>query len=528
MSLRTLAVALSSAALVFSLGACDDGPGATSATVPGGSVGSGGAEGEAGGEGGGGVEDGADVKDPGSAGGADESDGGSAGTTDPGGNGETDPEGEPDGTGGEPDPTGEPDAGPEGQPDTDPEPEGGGDPCDPNPCTTPPADTCIDGEVVTYAADGACADSGGAAACTYEGSASACAMGLKCWQGECIEGGGEIGDYPFSGDASVINALGLADTSCCFDFDGDGSNDNGVMSLLNSFLPLIGQDLDVQGMIDEAIEGGDISILFEQIGLDDATNDASLSIAGFAGYDEDEDYSDNLAGTGSFLVQPLSFDPVSGQPLIHFAEAAIAGGVLEAGPGDFAIATELQGQPINVVVKNTMMEADSSEGTSGSGLDLDDGIMGGVIPMAQIVDLGNDFLGNCTCFGTGGADVFQLAGEDSLKCTSSFQTSSPSCIDGVDESACVTLAEYKGLLCSIGVGLIKPDIDTDLSGKPDAFSIGLTFAAVSAEVVGVGDDVSGGCDSGGCVGGGGDPLNTAVHLGLFGLLMAWALRRRSS
>jgi hypothetical protein len=65
-----------------------------------------------------------------------------------------------------------------------------GDPCDPNPCTMPPADSC-DADGVTlwlYAATGECQEVAGAADCSYEQTAYNCANDLgACLDGECIE-----------------------------------------------------------------------------------------------------------------------------------------------------------------------------------------------------------------------------------------------------------------------------------------------------------------------------------------------------
>ncbi|MEL6179359.1 MAG: lamin tail domain-containing protein, partial [Myxococcota bacterium] len=61
----------------------------------------------------------------------------------------------------------------------------GGDVCDPNPCTTPPVAICEGDTLVTYMAQGTCADAGGAADCTYpEDTRTDCTDGAQiCFQG---------------------------------------------------------------------------------------------------------------------------------------------------------------------------------------------------------------------------------------------------------------------------------------------------------------------------------------------------------
>ncbi len=63
----------------------------------------------------------------------------------------------------------------------------GSDPCDPNPCGTPPADTCLAGVAQIYPATGQCFSPGAHAECTYEPALLDCAdTGQFCHEGACL------------------------------------------------------------------------------------------------------------------------------------------------------------------------------------------------------------------------------------------------------------------------------------------------------------------------------------------------------
>jgi hypothetical protein len=63
----------------------------------------------------------------------------------------------------------------------------GDDLCDPNPCTSPPADYCQDGVAFIYPSVGGCRDVAAVAECTYVPAETDCeAANLVCHRGQCI------------------------------------------------------------------------------------------------------------------------------------------------------------------------------------------------------------------------------------------------------------------------------------------------------------------------------------------------------
>ena len=359
------------------------------------------------------------------------------------------------------------DAGPTDTPDDTAAPEPT-NPCDPNPCTTAPAAMCNeDGAVVSYDSDGTCTVIDDMASCEYASTETACEGDEFCAAGACVIPGLPE-DYVFSSDASVITKLGLAEDDpatpdvdegdCCFDFNGDGEADNGLGGLLASLGSFLGDSLGdegVNGLIQEQIDDGTLTILFEQVGLDSADDDEELTLNGFFGAMEDDAYT----------VDPTSFIEGTSTPYISFNNAAIAGGVLTAGPSLFSVTIPLGefGFDIALDAADTQIQSDVTAGDMG-GLNWTNGILGGVVPMQQLVDALNGLGASCDCLGLDGGDMLELKAEDKLGCTPALSDASPSCSEEADGSLCVGIADNKGLVCT-AIGIIKPDIDTDLSGK---------------------------------------------------------------
>ena len=323
----------------------------------------------------------------------------------------------------------------------------------------------------------------------------------------------------FGEDVSVITEMILAGANdpddCCFDFDNDGQVDNGVGGLLATLGSFLG-DIDIDGSLAEAIDDGSVTIVLEADGVDDLVDDDAVDVRGYVGYYDDE---------GDILIQPGSFNQ-DGTPLVYFADGEIAGGVAMMGPTDFQTSLPLAGFNLSLEIKDARGQTDVSATEEGERFDMTDGKLGGLIPFGDIISTLNMVASTCECMDLNGQPMFDMDGEDSVGCSSAFDSANPSCTDA-DGSLCsglASIADQKFLVCNIGLGLIKPDIDTDFNGKGDHFSVGLRFSGEAAEIEGLGDDQAlDGC--GDCSGGGG-PLNVFAHLVLFGICFTLVTRKR--
>ncbi len=66
-----------------------------------------------------------------------------------------------------------------------------GDPCNPNPCTSPPADSCNGNTAETFTGPGTCTDSGGSPECDYPSATQDCTLTSEiCSGGSCVPAGG--------------------------------------------------------------------------------------------------------------------------------------------------------------------------------------------------------------------------------------------------------------------------------------------------------------------------------------------------
>lgn len=370
------------------------------------------------------------------------------------------------------------------------------DPCDPNPCTNPPAAACNSTAtgVEAYAATGTCVANGTVASCTYAVTdttlCSAADPKETCAQGKCVEVVETI-DYTFDAAASYITELGIADDTCCFDFDGDSKMDNGLSALLGLLGQFLG-DTDVNALLQEQIDSGSITLLLENAGLTDPNSQASgLALNGFFAEAQD-DLATSKAGTGTFLADPSSFIPGTQTPLISM-DAKIDSGVLTAGPALFQLSIPLGSlldgadTTLDLTIEKTQVMADVSLGANGKGLTMANGKLGGVVPVAQFAVALNALTADCTCLGTNGADIIQVVTTDPKKlklgCTAAFSAATPSCTDA-DGSICSALGDNKSLVCP-ALGILPFDQDADSDGQKDSISVGITLSGVSGTITGL-------------------------------------------
>lgn len=367
------------------------------------------------------------------------------------------------------------------------------DPCDPNPCTTAPGPSCdAEGKVVTYTAPGTCTNEDGQAACDYDSAVTECGAGEVCSAGTCLTAG-SVCDYEYDARVSYVTEIavgnqGGADTTCCFDYNGDDTPDNSLGDLLKTAGTLLG--LDVNATIAEQIAGGTLVLLLETKGVEDATNDDSFDISGFYGDDADEDAANNAAGTSAFTVDPSSFQSGTSIPLISFPGATITAGQMAAGPNLFQLSLPIVGAQLDIAVSETRLEGDVAVGPNGQGLaigaDGNGAKLGGVIKEKDLYAALNAFVASCTCVEfTNPADTV-LIGEDG-QCNAA-KTDKCTAADG---DACKQLPP----LCGTLLAFIDSDVDTDClvsgsyneadcDGENDAVSIGVWARATSGTIAG--------------------------------------------
>jgi len=353
-------------------------------------------------------------------------------------------------------------------------------------CDEPPAAECSEDRLakLTYRSPGSCEqDASGFPLCRYPVQEQRCAEGESCRLVNDVPQCGpprNTCEVPLSRAGSFISAAHLPagpEDACCFDYDGDGSVDNGLAELASSVAPLF--DASVQEFIDAFIRRGLNAYLLQYWGLDSPIEDDVVGLDMLLGLDPDGVYEDNLLGTERFQVRSASYDGPT--PRSRFATASIHGGHLVASSPGMGFIMPLTDDYFPAALQDVRFDAHVSLGDNGRGLNI--GAMspdtygarfGALFPLSEVFRAVNAFAaGSCPCLDTSGQDlVFQ--GPDGWQCRQGNSTAcSP---DDPDESTCIDLNGF----CGAVILLLRPDIG-------DSFSVGIWIQGVSASFEGLVD-----------------------------------------
>jgi len=286
----------------------------------------------------------------------------------------------------------------------------------------------------------------------------------------------------------IINALSIDRVEGC-DYTGDGVADNAFGAAFGGALGLL------NGQLENSLVDGQLILLLSMIGLDAPVNDSNVRVGWINGADADADSTNNFSGAADFYANTASINTMSGDPLKSFGSSIVAS-VLSGGPEDLTLPIaglfplELRRGRIS-----GMLTAVASDVTGVSS-----GLLCGAIPVASFASMPNIF----ATFGGG--------------------TPPPSCDASVITSNLSDALIAGARIGPIRVGPSQPDVDLDGDGlesyvvddtgpagcqavvvscvdgdgtvisghdcagdirMADAWSAGLPFTAVGANIVGV-------------------------------------------
>ena len=377
------------------------------------------------------------------------------------------------------------------------------------------------------------------AGCTAD--PSICEDDEVCRGGECI---GAVAAEAYIADAEGNNSTYLwalqfpgeftdRDTQeCCFDYTGDGTPDNRLGALLGMLGGLIGsgdEPTSLQDTLDEAIEDGTISLLFDWMEWPDGDGAAKFGVLiGDAEQTEEgevaQDFATRQAGDGNYTINEASVDAHG--PLVQFQLAEVEGGslVTEFSTFDIVIspaAFGIEGLEANIEISLEAALIDAELTEEDNGIHTVDGEneaeefvgggrLGGVVVLPELLDLLGGLVEDCTCIpgddplvswsyefdGLGGGRI-------NVTCNYSPDELNAAC-GGDDESAICGAA---GTICG-AIGLATSFLDVDLfacddsagecgpgvgtecdcaygeDGVVDSVSIGFYFAGTGANITG--------------------------------------------
>ncbi len=211
------------------------------------------------------------------------------------------------------------------------------------------------------------------------GSCGDCGTDKTCdpLQGICIDNCDWATDKPMTwGPVGAVSALQTpADAevvkATCFDYTADGLGDNGLKGLAGQ----------VNGPLADAVNGGDIAILFELFGVTDFQNTASFQLNGLMG----ESTAEPPATTGDFYIDESSYVTEICQPMIYFKNAKIENGVLSAGPSEFRLSIPISEEVmIDATLIQAQLKGTIANGDAATGFELTGGVLSGVLTKEEL------------------------------------------------------------------------------------------------------------------------------------------------
>lgn len=283
-------------------------------------------------------------------------------------------------------------------------------------------------------------------------------------------------DEKLLGPGSYLTSLTiLEDKTCCRDFDNDGNIDNVIggdlLKLAKQFA-----GLDVNANVQAEISAGRLVYLLEYRNWDNASFDPMMNMGFVTGIDNDADFSDNAAGTGTFIVDPLSFD-LAGIPNWNFGMANVNNSAISGKNGTLDITFPGLIDSVQLSLVDVQINAQVEPGanlTQGGTVQLTQGTLSGALVRDTLFESMNDVSTTCPCLGN--KAMFEKRGNGSYACT----------LTAADETACMSASQdCKNIsvrqICST-LSIISPsvDVDSDGDGTKDSYSVGATFETVPA------------------------------------------------
>ncbi len=275
------------------------------------------------------------------------------------------------------------------------------------------------------------------------------------------------------GPGSIFTSFqvdGDSDNLCCFDYTGDGTNNNILGTTLDSFDQLA----SINQSIADNIDNGTLMLSLEHDGLTAIPSTDSYGLNLWLGQSVDSN--------GAITINPTSVDQGT-YPQAHVNNAEIGSdGSFTAGPGTVNITVSLLNTPLTLVISEAQLSGtvDMDKSSIADGVFINDGKLGGVVRSKDVLDAVNGYASTCDCLGLGSDKLITYDESDvngTVACT-------PLDNDTCDSnSTCEKVGSSCMLISSVPA---LADVDTNNDGTPDALSIGARFTTDGATFSGIG------------------------------------------
>lgn len=293
--------------------------------------------------------------------------------------------------------------------------------------------------------------------------------------------------------SSIVSKIEIvADDSCCFDLDQDGTNDNALGQLLELAKGSGTDTSTFNQSLAASIQDGTIKLLVEHQYISAQGGDFAINY--YLGK-QDGDFSGPAAnGINPYLVNTDSFSQgvMAGARMTN---AKTANQTLEAGPGDVLITTALLGPPLTLrisaaQIKATVDNAKTQYQGQDSGVALTQGKLGGAVRLSDIFDgINQVYDAQCGCAPVSEPFIKYSSAELHKAACSAPQNDTSAC---EQDSLCVDIYAVCKL---VGFATRVADINVDDLGADckdaktcNAISLATTFEAVGAQITGVYED----------------------------------------
>ncbi len=276
---------------------------------------------------------------------------------------------------------------------------------------------------------------------------------------------------------------------CCKDFgsiskdfieEGTNNIDNGWVALTDAIGGVTGSLL--QEELDSQLQNGDLVILLDHVDyVQDGTPFVLARLDG--AFESGTVYPTAAAGNGQFFLLRSSFLQGSGEPNDWYYPAVIDQNTLSASGETFQLAMGIPGlESFLFVIKSIELQADAQ--VEINGVTYTNGTFSGWILLADVFAGFNAIAASDTCLCLGLYEdlyYYDVDGSWRGNCVADAENL---CILE-EEEMCALVA---GLYCSIFPMILTSatdlDLDPDLAGY-EAYSLGLQWTGVTAEVVGI-------------------------------------------